>query len=188
VAAKPGPTRFTRLGVKDTGKIAVPELGEGGGLDLPGHGELDLDFSLDREPSKEELKRHEQENRRKLTSVPQRFHFYLGDDVEQKDAYVRLTGAEPTATGFIARVDPTLREVRQLVRLTVQPPEDGVCEIAVWVRHETGTPKLWWRLNKPFFFELRRQLLGWRKVSPERMREYIERVDDVAGAVSVAGR
>jgi len=115
-APRPGPTQFTRLGVKDTGKIAVPELDDGG-LDLPDDGELDLDFSLDREPSKQELKEREEANQQKLASVPRRFHFYLGDDVEQKDAYVRLSGAEPTATGFIARFDPTLREVRQLVRL-----------------------------------------------------------------------
>jgi hypothetical protein len=51
-----------------------------------------------------------------------------------------------------------------------------VCTIAVAIRHETGTPKVWWRLNKPFFYELRRQLLGWRKVTPERVQQYVERM------------
>jgi hypothetical protein len=70
--------------------------------------------------------------------------------------------------------------VRQLIRLTIENPHDGACDIAVRIHHETGTPKLWWRLNRPFFYELRRQLLGWRKVAPERMREYINRLNTPA--------
>lgn len=67
--------------------------------------------------------------------------------------------------------------VRQMMRLTIEPPDDGVCEIAVSIFHETGTPKLWWRLNKPYFYELRRQLLGWRKVTQERVQGYIEQME-----------
>jgi hypothetical protein len=67
--------------------------------------------------------------------------------------------------------------VRQMMNLTVDPPSDGVCEITVRIKHETGTPKLWWRLNKPYFYELRRQFLGWRKVTPERMKEYVTKLD-----------
>jgi len=66
--------------------------------------------------------------------------------------------------------------VRQLMRLTVEKADDGVCEIGVTIQHETGTPKLWWRLNKPFFYELRRQMLGWRNVTPERMQEYAQKL------------
>ncbi len=78
--------------------------------------------------------------------------------------------------------------VRQTMRLTIEPPIDEVCDIVVRVRHETGPAKLWWRLNRPFFFELRRQLLGWRKVSPERMAEYIEQMQGVVGVPSEAGQ
>jgi len=69
--------------------------------------------------------------------------------------------------------------VRQKMHLTIKPPDDGVCEIGVVIEHETGTPKLWWRLNKPYFYELRRQLLGWRKVTPERMQEYADRLEGI---------
>jgi hypothetical protein len=61
-----------------------------------------------------------------------------------------------------------------------------VCAIAVRIQHETGTPKVWWRLNKPFFYELRRQLLGWRKVTPERVQEYVDRMSNVATTASEA--
>lgn len=78
--------------------------------------------------------------------------------------------------------------VRQSMRLTVEPPVDEVCDITVRIRHETGTPKLWWRLNKPFFFELRRQLLGWRKVTPERVEEYIQHMQSMTAVAVEAGR
>lgn len=78
--------------------------------------------------------------------------------------------------------------VRQKMRLTIDNPSDGVCEISVSIRHETGTPKLWWRLNRPFFYELRRQLLGWRKVTPERMQDYINRLVDVPDAQQAIGQ
>ena len=90
-------------------------------------------------------------------------------------------GTDGCIAGLEARIwlAPYDMGVRQLMRLTVQPPEDDVCAIAVRIRHETGTHKVWWRLNKPFFYELRRQLLGWRKVTPERIQEYIDRMRDV---------
>ena len=78
--------------------------------------------------------------------------------------------------------------VRQMMRMTVEHPTDGVCEIAVRIRHETGTPKLWWRLNKPFFYELRRQMLGWRKVTPERIQEYVKRMLEDESNESDTGR
>ncbi len=72
--------------------------------------------------------------------------------------------------------------VRQRLWLTVEPPDRGVCAIAVRIGYDTGSPKVWWRLNKPFFYELRRQMLGWRKVTPERMRQYLERMRELTGA------
>ncbi len=63
------------------------------------------------------------------------------------------------------------------MRLLVADPDDGACAISVEIRHEAGTPKMWWRLNKPFFSELRRQLLGWRKLSPERILAYVKEAE-----------
>jgi hypothetical protein len=88
----------------------------------------------------------------------------------------------PRADGYVAGLETRLwlapfdMGVRQQVRLTVEKPVDDVCSIAVEIRHETGMPRVWWRLNRPFFYELRRQMLGWRKLSAERIREYIERM------------
>jgi len=99
----------------------------------------------------------------------------------------------PRAAGYVAGLDARLwlapfdMGVRQGMRLTIEPPVDGVCAIAVEIRYETGTPKVWWRLNRPFFYELRRQLLGWRKVPPERVKQYVERMRNAeAGMGSVA--
>lgn len=78
--------------------------------------------------------------------------------------------------------------VRQTMRLTVAAPVDEVCDIVVRIYHETGSPKLWWRLNKPFFFELRRQMLGWRKVTPERVEEYVIQMKAITGVPVAAGQ
>ena len=98
-----------------------------------------------------------------------------GFDVD--DVRLMAAGERGGVAGLEARVwlAPFDMGVRQQLWLTVRPPEDGVCEIAVCLRHETGTPKVWWRLNKPFFYDLRRQMLGWRKVTPQRMQQYAER-------------
>ena len=98
----------------------------------------------------------------------------------------------PDAAGCVAGLEsrvwlaPFDMGVRQGLRLTVLPPQDEACAIAVELRHETGTPKVWWRLNKPFLFELRRQFLGWRKVKPERVLQYLERAGFSAGPPAAA--
>lgn len=86
-------------------------------------------------------------------------------------------GTEGALAGLEARVwlAPYDMGVRQVMRFRVEPPDDGACSISVEIKHEGGAEKTWWRLNKPFFGDLRRQLLGWRKLSPERVREYVAR-------------
>jgi hypothetical protein len=86
-------------------------------------------------------------------------------------------GSDGAIAGVEARVwlAPYDMGVRQVMRFRVEPPEDGACSISAEIRHEGGAEKTWWRLNKPFFGDLRRQLLGWRKLSPERVREYVAR-------------
>ncbi len=90
----------------------------------------------------------------------------------------------PPAPGIVAGLEARLwlapfdMGVRQRLRLTVEPPEDGACAISVRIVHEAGAPKTWWRLNKPFLTDLRRQLLGWRKLGSERMLRYMRRAED----------
>lgn len=63
--------------------------------------------------------------------------------------------------------------VRQEVRITVHDDIEDICSIRVELMYGSGQVKTWWRLNRTFLDELRRQLLGWRKVKPERMMAYI---------------
>ncbi|MFU8781124.1 MAG: FtsX-like permease family protein, partial [Kiritimatiellia bacterium] len=90
-------------------------------------------------------------------------------------------GEAGCVAGLRARLwlEPYDMGVRQTMRLLVDPEEDGACTISVVIRHEAGAPKVWWRLNRPFFFDLRRQLLGWRKLSPERLLAYVKSAMEV---------
>ncbi len=96
----------------------------------------------------------------------------------------RIVVLQPGEDGAIAGIEAQLwlapfdMGVRQTMRLTVQPPDDGACAIHAEIRHGAGTPKMWWRLNRPFFGDLRRQLLGWRKLSADRIRAYVGESND----------
>jgi len=41
------------------------------------------------------------------------------------------------------------------------------------LRRGSGQVSSWWNLNRVFLADLRKQLLGWRKLKLERMLEYI---------------
>ncbi|NOY83037.1 MAG: hypothetical protein GXP31_18720 [Kiritimatiellaeota bacterium] len=64
--------------------------------------------------------------------------------------------------------------VRQRVRITFAPAdiEDILC-IGIELKRESGQPGSWHKLNRVFLGDLRRQLLGWRKLKPERILAYI---------------
>ncbi len=85
-------------------------------------------------------------------------------------------GTDGTLAALETRLwlEPFDMGVRQRMRFSVNAPEDGVCSISIAITHEAGTPTMWWRLNKPFFMDLRCQLLGWRKLSKELMLQYLE--------------
>lgn len=63
--------------------------------------------------------------------------------------------------------------VKQDVRLTVRQAEDDVSEVWIELRRLTGEEANWRKLTKPFVADLRRQFLGWRKLSNERVVAYI---------------
>jgi hypothetical protein len=77
-----------------------------------------------------------------------------------------------TATVWLAPYD---LGVRQKVRIDARPETEDICVIHVELTRGSGQERTWWRLNKTFLADVRRQLLGWRKVKPERMLEYIAR-------------
>lgn len=65
--------------------------------------------------------------------------------------------------------------VRQKVKITVCPEkkEKDICDLVIELSYGSGQEKTWWRLNKVFLGDVRRQLLGWRNIKPERMVQYI---------------
>ena len=63
--------------------------------------------------------------------------------------------------------------VRQTFRIEVTFETGNICKIDIALVHGAGKTRTWWRLNKNFLADLRRQLLGWRRVPAERVMEYI---------------
>jgi hypothetical protein len=64
--------------------------------------------------------------------------------------------------------------VRQKMRLTIYSTDVAeVCELRIELWREAGQVNTWKKLNRPFLGDLRKQLLGWRKLPPERVIRYI---------------
>ena len=63
--------------------------------------------------------------------------------------------------------------VKQDMRLTIRQVEEDVSEIGIELRRLTGEESSWRKLGKPFVADLRRQFLGWHKLTAERVTEYI---------------
>ena len=65
--------------------------------------------------------------------------------------------------------------VRQQLTLRVHPgPFPDIYEVDVQLARLSGDDASWYRMNRPFLTELRRQFLQWRTLSPQRMAEYVE--------------
>jgi ABC-type lipoprotein release transport system permease subunit len=65
--------------------------------------------------------------------------------------------------------------VRQHLKLLVHPGQfPDIYEVQVELSRLSGDDHSWYRMNRSFLTELRRQFLQWRSLSPERMVEYIE--------------
>ena len=65
--------------------------------------------------------------------------------------------------------------VRQKLELRVHPGTfPDIYEVQVILDRLSGDNASWYRMNRTFLTELRRQFLQWRSLSPQRMLEYIE--------------
>ncbi len=75
--------------------------------------------------------------------------------------------------------------VRQNLRLTISDllEEEDVYEIRVELTHGSGQLTSWRRLNKMFLGDLRRQLLGWRKLEAKSLVAFIEQGDELLAKV-----
>jgi hypothetical protein len=92
------------------------------------------------------------------------------------DALTLLPPTDGLVAGQMATVwiAPYDLGVRQSVRIEIRPAEEeDLCDIHIALGRESGKPQNWWRLNRTFLGDMRKQLLGWRNVKPEIMREFL---------------
>jgi hypothetical protein len=65
--------------------------------------------------------------------------------------------------------------VRQHLMLMIHPGEyQDIYEVQVLLQRLSGDDGSWYRMNRTFLTELRKQFLQWRSLSPQRMMEYVE--------------
>jgi hypothetical protein len=102
---------------------------------------------------------------------------------------VRENGASHTGIEGTVWLAPYDLGVRQQMRLVIRSTDDPeVNELHIELRRGAGQTHTWKKLNRPFLGDLRKQLLGWRKLRPERVVQYIqqgaEKLREVRGAVA----
>ncbi len=65
--------------------------------------------------------------------------------------------------------------VRQHLMLMIHPGEyQDIYEVQVLLQRLSGDDGSWYRMNRTFLTELRKQFLQWRSLTPQRMLEYVE--------------
>jgi hypothetical protein len=115
---------------------------------------------------------------------------YLADffDAHQEGSIGKFSAAQvdsfsiPDEQGHISRglkttiwLTPFDLGVRQHLMLLVHPGQfPDIYEVQVVLSRLSGDDGSWYRMNRTFLTELRRQFLQWRSLSPQRMLEYIE--------------
>ena len=65
--------------------------------------------------------------------------------------------------------------VRQHLKLLIHPGQfPDIYEVEVLLERMSGDDGSWYRLNRTFLTELRKQFLQWRSLAPAKMMEYVE--------------
>ena len=65
--------------------------------------------------------------------------------------------------------------VRQHLMLLIHPGQfDEIYEVQVVLERLSGDDGSWYRMNRSFLTELRKQFLQWRSLTPQRMVEYVK--------------
>ncbi len=83
-----------------------------------------------------------------------------------KDGHIIVEG--------ISWLSPYDLGVRQEFEIEISPTGvEDICSLRISLKREAGDERSWWRLNRVFIGDLRKQLLGWRNVSSERMLKYV---------------
>jgi hypothetical protein len=71
--------------------------------------------------------------------------------------------------------------VRQELTLLVHPGRFAESfEVELLLRRLSGNDTSWYRMNRPFLTELRKQFLQWRSLTPERMMRYVQRSHEIS--------
>ena len=79
--------------------------------------------------------------------------------------------------------------VRQKIQLTIEPTDmKDVYGIHIELRRASGSVRAWHRLNRVFLGDLRRQLLGWRRLDPERILEFLAQGRESLAAMPWSGQ
>ncbi|MCS7034992.1 MAG: ABC transporter permease [Phycisphaerae bacterium] len=72
--------------------------------------------------------------------------------------------------------------VRQQMDLKIQSgSEDNIFEVHVQLKRLSGDDGSWYRMNRTFLTELRKQFLAWRSLTPSAMRRYVEESRQLLG-------
>ena len=65
--------------------------------------------------------------------------------------------------------------VRQHLMLLIHPGQfKDIYEVQVILQRLSGDDSSWYRMNRTFLTELRKQFLQWRSLTPQRMYEYVQ--------------
>jgi len=65
--------------------------------------------------------------------------------------------------------------VRQELKLLIHPGQfSDIYEVQVILQRLSGDDGSWYRMNRTFLTELRKQFLQWRSLGPQRMLQYVE--------------
>ncbi len=87
------------------------------------------------------------------------------------------------STIWLAPFDLGIRQ-RATIRTAPSAEAEGIWDITIELHRESGQWASWWKLNRVFLGDVRKQLLGWRKLKRERIFEYIERGRRIVGEPS----
>jgi hypothetical protein len=76
-------------------------------------------------------------------------------------------------TVWLAPYDLGVRQTMALRVSRMLDESEDLYDISIDLRHEAGQTRNWHRLNRTFLGNLRRQMLGWRKLNADRVIAYI---------------
>ena len=60
------------------------------------------------------------------------------------------------------------------MNIAIEPSStENIYEVHVTLTRKSGDDDSWYRMNRPFLTELRKQFLAWRSLSPAEMQRYV---------------